>query len=207
MSKRLRNASIRCHSGPSPGDQRVDPRDQRVEGVQLGQFRSDSEQPLGLVLERQGLALHHRQAGLRGDKLRVEECRAAGVEAVFLDFGLGDPFAQRRNPLDQPRQVVRRRRGFGLRLDLGRAVVGVDVAFLLLADRQLQQQVVARDRVEVGSGVGGSAAGGEGESGERRDEHADHVRGIGLRARSVNERMTARRGKPWPQPRNRETSR
>jgi hypothetical protein len=145
---------------------RHQPLDAGEDGIifdQRSDLGRDAVQAARLVGEAQPLALDHAQASLRGGQLGDQEGEPARVG------GIGKHADRRR-----ARAQLRRRRGelldrarIGVRrlAPFGRPVIGVDIAFLALADLEGQADIVAGERVER---IGGVRQGAPGRGGGRR---------------------------------------
>ena len=117
-------------------------------------FQIDAVEPPRLLGEAQPLAAQHAQPGFGGGQLRLQE------RARRRSGSAAPPRTRREARLQlehRGRQARLRLRGLASRrrAPFGRAVIGVDIAIVALADLELQPDIIARDRVEI---VGRSAA-------------------------------------------------
>ena len=159
---------------PGAGHEPVDPGQDRLVIGQRLQLGRDPVKAARLVGEAQPLAADHAQPGPGGGQLGDEEGAAPRFERVGRNRQGGDArlqrFRGRGELLDRARSATSRLAPWR------RAIIGVDIAFVALADLELHPDIVARHRIEaVGLGHGGRAAG---EEQERQDQGEEfHVCG------------------------------
>jgi hypothetical protein len=173
---------------PFAGDQGVDARQNRIIGGQRPQLRPHPEQGLGLVGEPQLLALQHPQPR-RGRRDMSQQIGAALAALVVQSpFGQGlKASGQGGHAFGQLGQGARI--GLGRLGPFGRAVIGVDIARLALADLQRQGDIVAGYGVQTVArrlrrcGAGGQQGGGARQGGDGDDAHGCSLSSTGTLGR------------------------
>ena len=111
-------------------------------------FGRDAEQPFGLFIEGEFLALKHAQPRRCSAQLGRQEFRPARFDRIVGCDAL-QPLPKLVCAAGQRIQVLARSIRLGLRLQLRRPVIGVDITFFIFANGKAEQHIFACNRIEA----------------------------------------------------------